>query len=213
MKKIDIGTLVKLGAVVLLILLLVINLSGMWVKIPLRKIKSDVPVNGNIETQLGKKKGDPDVVTVTVCYDRCVRGTWKNIVKSAKALNGLTLEPGDDFSWLRDVGNCGKEEGYVLGGGVGGLEYGGGICFTATGFFRLMYSVKELEDDIHTYHHAHHDSVWYATDRNDATVDAEKGVDLSVKNESGRILKVRVKVNNKKRTITYIGSLSQAHTP
>ena len=199
---------VCVACVPVFVMFTVLNLN--WYKIPLPEVKQSVPTNGQIEVIRAEKKGKPDVVKVTVCYSKQARGTWYNIKKSAKKLNNQKLKPGDKFSWLEDIGRCGKQEGYAPGGGVDGLEYGGGICFTATGYFRLMYTIKELEDDIHCKHYSHHDPVWYATDRNDATVDGEKGVDLTCWNESNKTLKVKVKVNESKRTITFTGYLVES---
>ena len=194
------------ACVPVLVLSIVVNLN--WYRVPLPKVNSKVGVNGDIVVTTAKKAKKPDTVTVTVCYSKTNRGTWYNIKRSAKKFNGVTMQPGDDFSWLRDIGKCNRSEGYAPGGGFDGYEIGGGVCFTATAFFRMMYTInEEIDPGFHCHVNSHHEPVWYATDRNDATVDADHGIDVYAWNDSNRTMKVKVKVNESRRTVTFIAKI------
>ncbi|SHK15697.1 GBS Bsp-like repeat-containing protein [Hespellia stercorisuis] len=58
-------------------------------------------------------------------------GTF-NMKRALAAFNGLIVQPGETVSFFGVTGPCGQEDGYVLGGVIGGNGYGGGICQSAT---------------------------------------------------------------------------------
>lgn len=55
-----------------------------------------------------------------------------NMSRALSAFNGLTVKPGQTVSFFGVAGPCGRAQGYLPGGVVGGIGYGGGICQAST---------------------------------------------------------------------------------
>ena len=58
-------------------------------------------------------------------------GTY-NMKKALGSFNQVVIEPGQTLSFFNVAGPCGKAEGYLPAGVVGGVGYGGGICQAST---------------------------------------------------------------------------------
>ena len=58
-------------------------------------------------------------------------GTY-NMKKALSSFNQVVIEPGQTLSFFNVAGPCGKAEGYLPAGVVGGVGYGGGICQAST---------------------------------------------------------------------------------
>ena len=58
-------------------------------------------------------------------------GTY-NMSKALKSFNQVVIQPGQTISFFDIAGPCGKAEGYLPSGVVGGIGYGGGICQAST---------------------------------------------------------------------------------
>lgn len=58
-------------------------------------------------------------------------GTY-NMSKALKSFNQVVIQPGQTISFFDIAGPCGKAEGYLPTGVVGGIGYGGGICQAST---------------------------------------------------------------------------------
>lgn len=60
--------------------------------------------------------------------------SWTNIEQAVLDINGLTLAPGEYFSWNNYLGwkTISSGWGYVIAPVIGGEEYGGGICVVST---------------------------------------------------------------------------------
>ena len=58
-------------------------------------------------------------------------GTY-NMIKALTSFNQVVLQPGQTLSFFGVAGPCGKAEGYLPAGVVGGVGYGGGICQAST---------------------------------------------------------------------------------
>ena len=93
-----------------------------------------------------------------------------NLYLSTKAIHGKTLQPGEEFSFNKTVGQRTPERGYkkaiVFENKEEVLGYGGGICQVSSTLYQSVIkvglSVKER--------HSHSLPVSYATPENDATV-------------------------------------------
>lgn len=59
-------------------------------------------------------------------------GSWFNMKRALAQFNGIVVKPGATLSFNGTTGYCGPQNGYVLGGVVGGMDYGGGICQAST---------------------------------------------------------------------------------
>lgn len=55
-----------------------------------------------------------------------------NMSRALQSFNGLVVQPGQTISFFGVAGPCGRAQGYVAGGVVGGVGYGGGICQAST---------------------------------------------------------------------------------
>ncbi len=58
-------------------------------------------------------------------------GTY-NMSRALNSFNQVIINPGQTISFFGIAGPCGKEEGYLPAGVVGGVGYGGGICQAST---------------------------------------------------------------------------------
>lgn len=74
-----------------------------------------------------------------------------NINKAAQAMNGVILQPGEQFSYYKTIGNPGKEAGYklstVISGGKYVNGYGGGVCQNATTLFNAVLKANLQIDE------------------------------------------------------------------
>ncbi|MCI8293911.1 MAG: hypothetical protein HFH53_10340 [Hespellia sp.] len=55
-----------------------------------------------------------------------------NMSRALSEFNGLVIQPGQTVSFFGVAGPCGAAQGYMPGGVVGGIGYGGGICQAST---------------------------------------------------------------------------------
>ena len=97
---------------------------------------------------------------VTLYTNTVGTNSWVNICLSAERLNGMTLKPGESFSWFTypGLGPCGKDEGFALAGSYNGSvlsqAYGGGICFTATALYQCARAAGIPKEKIEHYDHS-----------------------------------------------------------
>ncbi len=64
-------------------------------------------------------------------------GTY-NMSKALKSFNQVVIMPGQTLSFFGVAGPCGAAQGYLPGGVVGGIGYGGGICQASTTLYGAM---------------------------------------------------------------------------
>lgn len=95
-----------------------------------------------------------------------------NVEKAADAINGKIINKGNTFNWVRDMGPCGFEEGFLESleyqNGELVTGYGGGICqvsSTLSGAFLVSDGDFEI---VERYHHPYEQS--YISWAYDATV-------------------------------------------
>ena len=99
-----------------------------------------------------------------------------NMAKACEAIDGMTLEIGDEFNWYGDkdtkavVGSANKANGYkkatVISGGKYVQGYGGGVCQVSTAVYNCIYKL-DIEP---TEHHHHSLQSSYVEKGMDATV-------------------------------------------
>lgn len=101
-----------------------------------------------------------------------------NMTKACEAINGLTLEPGDEFNWYGDeergidavVGPANEANGYkkanIIIGGKYVKGYGGGVCQVSTAVYNCIYRIGIVP----TEHHHHSLQSSYVQEGMDATV-------------------------------------------
>lgn len=70
--------------------------------------------------------------TYSTTYSFSAKNREYNLEKAASKMNNMLIETGAMFNWCRDIGSCGKNEGYLESTEILNGEYvtgyGGGIC-------------------------------------------------------------------------------------
>ncbi len=112
-----------------------------------------------------------------------------NILLAIKQINGLTLEPGESFSFNSVVGERTAARGYekasVLINHEKKQDYGGGVCQVSSTLFQAARSagLEVIE------RHSHQKDVGYAHQGDDAAVDYGNK-DLRFKNSLGSTIEI-----------------------
>jgi len=99
-------------------------------------------------------------------------GKVQNLRVAAAAIDGIVLEPGDIFSFWREVGRPSRGRGYVLGREfrLGCLipSVGGGICQLTNALSRVAHLTGM--EIIERHSHSIHPNDFFIDDQTDATV-------------------------------------------
>lgn len=149
-----------------------------------------------------------ELSTYTTKYSTSDEGRCYNIQKSAEAINGTVLYPGEAFSFLDEVGPAGKEQGYkestvYTSSGVD-TGYGGGICqVSTTAYLAAIYGYFPI-----TERHNHSYTVGYVPLGFDAAV-SWGGTDLKFKNNRPDPVKIVASVGTGTITVAIFGSPSE----
>lgn len=111
-----------------------------------------------------------------------------NITIACTSINGISLEPGEEFSFNKAVGKRNKERGYkdapIIFHGEKSYGVGGGVCQVSTTVYMAALNAG-LEI---TEHHAHSESVAYAPGTDATVVYGEK--DMKFKNNTDYTLHI-----------------------
>ena len=83
--------------------------------------------SGAFQTTLYRKT----LASFTTISTNNANGTY-NMTKALLSFNGCVINPGQTLSFFGVAGPCGAAQGYLPGGVVGGVGYGGGICQAST---------------------------------------------------------------------------------
>ena len=146
--------------------------------------------------------------TYTTKYSNSDEGRSYNIKKSVEAINGTVLYPGEEFSFLNEVGPAGKEQGYkestvYTSSGVD-KGYGGGICqVSTTAYLAAIYGYFPI-----TERHNHSYTVGYVPLGFDAAV-SWGGTDLRFKNNRPNPVKIVASADSGTITVSIFGSPSE----
>lgn len=130
-----------------------------------------------------------------------------NIQISADALDGLIIQPGEEFSFNNTTGNRTLEKGYKPAGAyVNGIlveEPGGGVCQVSS----TLYNAVVFSGLTTTERHAHSYEPSYVTPGEDAMVsyDGYAGPDMKFVNNSKDAVAIRAKFEKQKLTISIVG--------
>lgn len=130
-----------------------------------------------------------------------------NIQLAADALNGMIIQPGEEFSFNNTTGNRTLEKGYRPAGAyVNGVlveEPGGGVCQVSS----TLYNAVVFSGLTTTERHAHSYEPSYVTPGEDAMVsyDGYAGPDMKFVNNSKDAVAIRTKFENQKLTISIVG--------
>lgn len=130
-----------------------------------------------------------------------------NIQIAASALDGLIVQPGEEFSFNQTTGNRTTEKGYKPAGAyVNGVlveEPGGGVCQVSS----TLYNAVVFSGLKTTERHAHSYEPSYITPGEDAMVsyDGYAGPDMKFVNNSKDAVAIRAKFADQKLTISIVG--------
>lgn len=139
----------------------------------------------------------------------CVTYTTKladrnfNIEKAAGAIDGTVLQPGEQFSFYKVVGNPGRAEGYRLAPAVAGKDhiasYGGGLCQNATTLFNAaLYANLQIDE-----RHCHSLKSTYVAPGYDATIYfGERSLDFKFTNTLPCPIRVEMTYDAASRALT-----------
>lgn len=130
-----------------------------------------------------------------------------NIKLACDALNGLIIQPGQEFSFNNTTGNRTTDKGYRPAGaysnGVLVEEPGGGVCQVSS----TLYNAVVFSGLTTTERHAHSYEPSYVTPGEDAMVsyDGYAGPDMKFVNNSQSAVAIRTKFVDQKLTISIVG--------
>ncbi len=120
----------------------------------LPEIRTDTIENLGITSLLGKGESD---------FSGSIPSRIHNIKLGAEKLNGLLIKPGEEFSFVKSIGDINAKEGYkpayVIKNGATIPEYGGGLCQVSTTTFRaaMWAGLKITERFPHSYPVSYYD--------------------------------------------------------
>lgn len=132
----------------------------------------------------------------------------ENIRIAAEALNGIIVQPGEEFSFNLTTGNRTKEKGYQAAGAyVNGVlveEPGGGVCQVSS----TLYNAVVFSGLKTTERHAHSYEPSYVTPGEDAMVsyDGHSGPDMKFVNNSKTAVGIKTSFSNQKLTVSVYGN-------
>lgn len=128
----------------------------------------------------------------------------KNIELASAALNGLILQPGEEFSFNKATGERSPEKGYRPAGaylnGVLIEEPGGGVCQVSS----TLYNAVVFSGLTTTERHAHSYEPSYVTPGEDAMV-SFGGPDMKFINNSSSAIAIRASFSDRKLKISVVG--------
>ncbi|MEA4895289.1 MAG: VanW family protein [Oscillospiraceae bacterium] len=124
-----------------------------------------------------------------------------NVTKAAAAINGIVLNPGEEFSYNKTLGQRTKAAGYLEAGAYSGgqvvQEVGGGICqVSSTLYYCSLVANLEITDRT-----CHYFGVSYLPAGLDATV-SWPSPDFKFKNNSAYPIKILASVDKAKNTVS-----------
>ncbi len=131
-----------------------------------------------------------------------------NIRIASEALNGLIIQPGEEFSFNQTTGNRTEEKGYKAAGAYQNGEFveepGGGVCQVSS----TLYNAVVFSGLTPTERHAHTYEPSYVTPGEDAMVsyDGYSGPDMKFVNTSSTAIGIKTSFSNQELTISIYGN-------
>lgn len=137
-----------------------------------------------------------------------------NIATGAKALDGLLIMPGEEFSTMKSLGEIDKEHGYleelVIKENKTTPEFGGGLCQIGTTTFRtvLASGLPVTERRNHSYRVTYYErdgAGKYIGPGKDATI-YDPSPDFKFKNDTAAAILIRTAIKGSRATFTFWGA-------
>jgi len=147
---------------------------------------------------------DTLLATFTTSYASSSRNRAGNIDTAARAIDGVVIMPGEEFSYNKTVGPRNRESGFLLapvivnGQLVPGI--GGGICQVSSTLYNaaLLSNMKIVARS----HHSH--PVPYVPSGRDATV-SYGAIDFKFRNTTDAPIAIEIKTANRRLTARILG--------
>ena len=155
--------------------------------------------------QLNKMLFHDKLGAQTTVYRSSAEGRATNVELSAAKINGVVLNPGEEFDYNKVVGKRTAEAGFKLAGAYAGgkvvQEIGGGICQTSSTLYcaALFANLEITRRDCHMF------AVGYVPWGMDATV-SWGGPEFKFKNNREFPIKIVAKTENRELTIEIWGT-------
>ena len=167
--------------------------------IPLKVVKPSITV-----ASLGDKAFTDRLSTFTTIYDINNENRNNNLVLAAEKLNGTIVNPNEEFSYNKTIGertiSAGFKEANAYANGDVVLDVGGGICQLSS----TLYNAVLLSNLEVTERHNHYFKTSYVEEGRDATV-SWGTVDFKFKNNRKYPLKIEATAENGVVTVTLHG--------
>ena len=159
-------------------------------EIPLKITPASVKV-----TDLGEDAFPNELATYTTNYDASNVNRNNNLMLAAEKLDGTIINPGEEFSYNKTIGQRTIEAGFktakAYANGKVVLDVGGGICQLSS----TLYNTALLNNLEITERHNHYFQTSYLPAGRDATV-SWGGVDFKFKNNRKYPIKISAKAEN-----------------
>lgn len=147
--------------------LTVIDQTGEWFKIEYEDISGFVfwKYISFTEEEITKES---NLIGTSIIHYTSSENRDTNISIACETINGIILEPNDEFRWSKIIGQTTKEKGYLTATVIVNRKYvpglGGGVCQVSTAIYNALLDTSITP----TEHHKH--SLGSAYAKNDATV-------------------------------------------
>lgn len=142
----------------------------------------------------------------TSLFQHSIPNRIHNVKVASTKINGILVKPGEEFSFVKYLGDVSKATGYasayIIQNGRTVLGDGGGVCQVSTTLFRAALNAGLPI----TERHAHAYRVSYYEEDSPAGLDATvfyPSVDLKFKNDTGNYILVQSEVDPVELRLTY----------
>lgn len=166
----------------------------------------------NITTEKVNNLGIKELIGEGISFfQRSIPSRVYNITLAATRLNGVLIEPSEEFSFNKALGDIsaftGYKQAYIIQNGKTVLGDGGGVCQVSTTFFRALLNagLPIIERHAHAYRVAYYEQ--NSPPGFDATI-YSPSVDLRFKNDTGKYILVQTSIdlNTQKLTFSLFGT-------
>lgn len=130
-----------------------------------------------------------------------------NVNLASQRVNGILVKPGEEFSFVKYLGDVSKltgyKEAYIIQGGKTVLGDGGGVCQVSTTLFRAILNsgLPITERRPHAYRVSYYES--QSPPGLDATV-YHPTVDLKFKNDTGNYILIQSYIDLENQSLRYV---------
>lgn len=162
--------------------LTVLDQTGKWIEVRYNDISGFVfwKYIGFIEPEIVENS---NLVGNSIIHSTSSKNRDTNIFIACNTINGILLQPGEEFRWSEIIGQTTAEKGYLMSISIIGGQYtddrGGGVCQVSTTIYNALLNTSIKPTSLH--HHSAKDGVAYVDKGYDATV-AHGSKDFAFKN-------------------------------